>query len=265
MNRSIRNRRYGTPADQPDQRDFVFDKLLPSNQLPDQALGLKQFLPPKINQLQVGMCTGCGTSRGLKTLLNSVNYKWPFTPSALGIYAMTRIEEGTPLTTDSGAEIRDVFQVISSQGVIPEDSNKEWSWPFSASDSRWQEMPPADCLKDAALHKVIKYSRVDQTEQAIKSVLAQNLPIVIGISVYSSFESNAVAATGMVPMPMFWEPLLGGHCLFLYGYGEKALDHADGVNSWGEDWGDGGNFHISFKYLCNPKLTSDLWVPEIIA
>jgi hypothetical protein len=229
-----------------------------------------------IDQMQVGMCTGCGSSRALKNYLDSVGYKWPFTPSALDLYAKVRAFEGTDLSVDSGASIADVFTVLNTLGVCPEDSNPEWSWPFSASDNRWQEMPPAECDKDAALHKVVKFYRVPQDVNSIKTALYRGFPVVIGISVFQSFEAPEVAQSGVIPMPglSFLDPLLGGHCLRLDAYGMHDPNYADGVNSWGQGWGDSwagfpdkgkGRFHIPFSYLCDPNLTSDIWAIQVLS
>jgi C1A family cysteine protease len=261
------NRKYGCIPDIRDQRDFTVEDhmgLVASISLPKSDTHLKPFLPSVRNQLDVGMCTGCGSTSALKLLLNSQDYKWPFTPSALDVYAKVRVAEGNSLTDDSGAAIADVMAVLNEQGVCPEDSNAEWSWPFSASDNRWQQQPPAACEKDALMHKLIKFMRVQPTVQGIKSALVQGMPIVIGISVYDSFEAYGPARTGMIPMPMPYESLLGGHCMFLWGYGEVDPTHADGQNSWGDDWGDQGRFHIPFSYLTDRNLTSDLWAIQLL-
>lgn len=267
MNRSTIGRRYGLIPSLPSPHYLKFPYLATGAALPAVCNELEQYLPPVIDQMQVGMCTGCGTSRALKTLLNSIDYKWNFTPSALDIYAKVRTFEGQPLTNDSGASIADVMTVLSEQGVCPEDSSKVWSWPFSASDGRWQEQPPEECETDALKHKLVQFRKIDQNVDSIKTVLASGYPVVIGISVYQSFESKAVAETGVIPMPglPFLDPLLGGHCLFLWGYGNYDADHADGRNSWSDKWGDKGNFHIPFAYLTDPNLTSDLWSVEVVS
>ena len=271
-------RKYGLIPTERTSKDFRFEHEVAAphkSELPAQFTGLVGYSPKAIDQMSVGMCTGCGTSRALKNLLDSVNYKWPFTPSALDIYAKARLRAGNKLTDDTGASIKDVFDVINELGVCPEDSNKEWSWPFSASDDRWQEMPPEACQKDAALHKVIKYMRVKRDENSIKTALYMGFPLVIGIAVHQSFESKEVAKTGVIPMPgfPFFDPLLGYHCLRLDGYGMHTPDYADGVNSWGQSWGDEwvgyegkgrGRFHIPFKYLTNHSLTSDIWAVQVM-
>ena len=266
MNRSTIGRRYGLIPSLPSPHYDKYTHYLTDSSLPPKVDALQEHLPPVIDQMQVGMCTGCGTSRALKTLLNSVDYKWAFTPSALDIYAKVRTFEGTALTDDSGASIADVMTVINQQGVAPEDSNTEWSWPFSASDDRWQQQPPEACEKDAGLHKLVKFSKVPQDINSIKTALLNGHPVVIGISVFQSFESAEVAKTGVIPMPGWpiLDKLLGGHCLFLWGYGNYDATHADGRNSWGKSWGANGDFHIPFAYLTNPNLCSDLWSLEVI-
>ena len=88
--------------------------------------------------------------------------------------------------------------------------------------------------------------------------MAAGFPVVIGIQVYESLESPAVARTGIVPMPGANEQCVGGHCVLVVGYdiGKQMFLVR---NSWGTDWGINGNFWIPFAYLADPKLCSDNW------
>jgi hypothetical protein len=259
------NRKYGFIPSLPNKNNFklkdLFSAVVPAVLEP--AISMKEFCGPIRNQGQLGCCTGEGTAGALKLLMNKNSYRWPYYPSTLGIYYGARVIENT-VDSDAGAMIDDCFSVMNQQGVIPEDSNADWSWPFSSTDDRWKENPPSPCWTDALKHKVIKYAQLDQDSVSIKTALSAGFPVVIGISVYESFESDQVAQTGVIPMPGPLEQLLGGHCMYLWGYGNYDATHFDGANSWGADWGDGGNYHIPFDYLTDPDLCSDLWAVELI-
>lgn len=258
-------RKYGLIPSKPKPGELSFEKkalIVKSTKLPLVTTDLKKHLPKVINQENIGLCTGAGTTRALKTRMNATNYKWPFTPSALDLYAKVRTYEGTPLSEDSGASIPDIFKVLNSLGVCPEDSNPAWSWPFDLS--KWNVDPPKACDDAALKHKLVKYMRVQNTSSSIKTALCMGLPLVIGIAVYESFESEKVAQTGIIPMPGLFDSLLGYHCMFLWGYGEKRADHVDGRNSWGTKWGDGGNFHIPMKFLCDQSLTTDIFAIDTL-
>jgi C1A family cysteine protease len=90
-------------------------------------------------------------------------------------------------------------------------------------------------------------------------VLATGLPIVIGFTVYESFESSTVASTGMVPMPGHHEKQVGGHCVVLVGYDDSQSMFIV-RNSWGTSWGMAGYFMMPYAYLTNPRLSSDFWM-----
>lgn len=214
-----------------------------------------------------GNCVGASTSRALKTRMAFVNYKWPFMPSALDIYAKARIQGGGSVEEDTGAYIPDAFDALNKIGVCPEDSNVKWSWPFKLDN--WNKMPPEECLKAALKHKVVKYMRIENDANAIKTALYNNMPVVLGIPVYKSFEDKKVRETGVIPMPGWFDNLLGWHAVFLHGYGMYKSDYCEGRNSWGGPdkdgkggWGDKGNFHIPFKYLTS--LASDLFAIDTI-
>ena len=73
--------------------------------------------------------------------------------------------------------------------------------------------PPARAFKDAPLGKAVTYQRVVQTLDQMRGCLAGGFPVILGISVYESFESPQVAKSGVVPMPATSEKLLGGHAI----------------------------------------------------
>jgi len=90
-------------------------------------------------------------------------------------------------------------------------------------------------------------------------VLASGFPIVFGMTVYDSFLGEAVAASGVVPMPAVTESCQGGHAVLAVGY-DDAKDAVLVRNSWGADWGEDGYFWLPYAYITNPDLASDLWV-----
>jgi C1A family cysteine protease len=76
--------------------------------------------------------------------------------------------------------------------------------------------------------------------------------------VYESFESDAVAQSGVVPMPSSGEKVLGGHCMLVVGYDASARVFIV-RNSWGKSWGMKGYCTMPFEYLLNTNLASDFW------
>jgi C1A family cysteine protease len=92
----------------------------------------------------------------------------------------------------------------------------------------------------------------------MKGCLADGFPFVLGFSVYSSFESDEVAKTGIVPLPQPNEEQCGGHAVLCVGYNDATQNFLV-RNSWGSSWGQGGHFWINYSYLTNPNLASDFW------
>ena len=86
---------------------------------------------------------------------------------------------------------------------------------------------------------------------------------MFGFTVYESFESDAVAQTGNMPMPNSAEQVIGGHAVLAVGY-----DNEDRVfivrNSWGEGWGDAGYFYMPYAYLLDDNLADDLWTIRVV-
>jgi C1A family cysteine protease len=101
------------------------------------------------------------------------------------------------------------------------------------------------------------YKVVERSVDAIKAVLSNHQTMAFGFSVYESFESAQVEASGIVPMPGLSERMLGGHEVLAVGYLADHPDHVLCRNSWGSTWGMLGYFLMPWEYLMNANLSDD--------
>jgi hypothetical protein len=177
-----------------------------------------------------------------------------FIPSRLFIYYNEREMEGS-VNDDSGAIIRDGMKSVANQGVCAETM-----WPYDVS--KFKDKPPMACYDVATKHQAISYNAVTQTLDELRGCLAEGFPVVFGFSVYESFESEAVAKTGIMPMPMN-ERLLGGHAVKAVGY-DDSKQWFIVKNSWGSGWGDGGYFYMPYAYIIDPNMASDFWTIRLV-
>lgn len=208
------------------------------------------------DQGELGSCTANAIAEAYR-FANAKQGNQNFNPSRLFIYFNERLIEGT-IYDDSGAEISDGMKVINNTGVCAEEF-----YPYNIT--KYQEFPSADAYFNAWAHKSIEYYQVNQTPNIIKSALVNSDPIVFGISVYESFESDAVEQTGIVPMPKDQEQQIGGHAILLVGYDDtKQLWKFR--NSWGSGWGDKGYGYLPYDYLNSSNdLASDFYVVQRVS
>ena len=241
------NHRYGWHPSGPDKRDRRF--LRAPVALPP-AADWTDKLPPCYDQGQLGSCTANALAGALQFLQAAQNEPLVM-PSRLFIYFNERVIEDS-VDSDSGAEIRDGIKSINSQGCCPESE-----WPYT---ELFNTQPPAACYSDAAKELLLAYRAVDNTVlDDLKAALVQG-PVVGGFTVYDSFESDAVAATGVVPMPdLSKESVQGGHAVLGVGYDDSKQAFIV-RNSWGPAWGLNGYFTIPYAYFTDPDLASDFWL-----
>jgi C1A family cysteine protease len=230
----IKYKKYGWKRDLPDKRDFFENNYLLSLEKPSDKVDLRKNCPKIYNQGELGSCTANALACGIQydemkqKLENNV-------PSRLFIYYNERDMEGN-VNNDTGASLRDGVKTINKIGYC-----NETQWPYDIE--KFSEKPSGECYDYARKHKSLIYKRVQQDETHIKSVLNIGFPIVFGISVYESFESQTVSKTGVIPLPETSERMLGGHAIVLVGYDEEKRLFTF-RNSWGEDWGENGYFKM---------------------
>ena len=237
---------YGWKRQLPDRRDRIWHAK--AEPLPVKADLRNANMPPVYDQGELGSCTANAIAAAFDYEHSSQGLGF-LSPSRLFIYANERLLEGTSLSEDSGAEIRDGVKTLSQLGVCAEDL-----WPYDVT--QFSVKPPQGCY-DAATHDlVLQYQSVTQGI-AVRYAIAQGFPVIFGFSVYDSFESESVAQSGIVPMPGINEPIVGGHAVVAVGY-----DLTEGVyivrNSWGQ-WGQSGYCTMPIEYLDSPDLASDFW------
>ena len=245
---------YNHKKGKPDPRDLKFSvqlRLAAKVNLPlslDFRVTNTKLIPMVLDQGNLGSCTANAASNALRFLLRKEKIK-DWQPSRLYIYWFSRFIEGTT-NEDSGAYIRDVMTAIHTYGACD-----EVLLPYNVN--RYRIKPSNSNIRAATPHtRDFKYLSVDLNLTAIKQCLFAGFPIVFGIEVYESFETDTVARTGMVPMPNeATEMLLGGHAVTMYGYDDTRRVFIV-MNSWGIGWGDKGFFYLPYDYLI---YMSDLW------
>jgi len=237
----------------PDARDRVF-KVPRKRALPP-VVDLRPDLPPVMDQGNLGTCVTHGVVQAMRYSMKKLGL--PDVPlSRLQLYADARRLENTSLTEDSGLEIRDAVKCAAKLGIAHEDL-----WPYDDGPSKFTEVPPDTLYTDALLNQALVYEAVPVNVQAVKTVLAQGVPIILGVTLYNSF--GHVTPDGVVPIPNRMEGMLGGHCMLFVGYGQKP-NHFLVRNSWGPDWADKGDCYMHESYITNPAYASDFWVIRIV-
>jgi C1A family cysteine protease len=215
-------------------------------------------MSPIVDQGALGSCTANAIASGLGEHLQVVGGGELVPLSRLYLYWHERYLEGT-LTEDAGAFIRDGMKTFKEIGIAPEAD-------FPYDIAKFTQTPSAQAEKDAADHKITEYHRV-LTYATLKSALAAGHPVVIGTDVYTSFEGNDAAVSGILPdVDKSKEQLLGGHAVLAVGYkigldfeGKNPQEYIIIRNSWGVEWGDGGYCYMPKSYW-DHGLVSDMWV-----
>lgn len=240
---------YGWKPDLPDQRDRKLS-VAPSQlvALPE-LIDLRASMPPVYDQGALGSCTANAIAAAVEYERKAQNLP-DIMPSRLFIYYGEREIEGT-INEDAGAMIRDGVKVVASLGAPAE---ADWQYDIS----KFTVKPPPLAYANAQKDLVTEYLSVPQDSTQIEACLAAGYPIIIGFSVYASFESAEAARTGVIGMPSQSESLLGGHAVLVVGYHRQAQTWLV-RNSWGASWGMGGYFTMPYGYLLNPDLASDFW------
>jgi C1A family cysteine protease len=245
-------RPYGWLPDRPDERDFLLREHPKFGAVRQPLiLDLRQtpFSPPVYDQGQMGSCVGNSTARMFRFMHRKLGLG-DLDPARMFIYNEARIKENS-LGSDSGAMIADALAVLGKIGVCEESK-------FPYTTRNLYKKPGTAALTAAKKHLAITRWRINNLNEMLQC-LADGFPCVFGFTVYSSFESDKVARTGVMPMPQKGDSNVGGHAIEVEGY-NKNVKRLLIANSWGTVWGQKGFFEMPFDYVdAKQNLWDDAW------
>jgi C1A family cysteine protease len=223
-------------------------------QLPP-SVDLRSLCPAPYDQMDTGSCTGNAIAGAIEFGEIKERIQGANTPSRLFIYYNERVIEGDA-SGDNGGQLRDGIKSVATQGYC-----SETAWPFD--EAMVCVAPPASLYGSATSNVIKQYSSLPQVASQLKGCLAEGYPFAFGFTVFDAFESDAVAATGIVPMPGQNDAPCGGHAILCVGYNDVAQTFLI-RNSWGQNWGQKGYFTLPYSYVLDPNLASDFWKIETV-
>jgi C1A family cysteine protease len=248
-------RKYGYLKSKPDHRDFGLSgvTVVKANALPP-AMDLETFCGPVKDQGQLGACTAFAGSGNLEYLFRRFKVQQPvFSP--LFLYYQERKLNGSLDEGDCGSDGRTSCAAMQSVGVCLEADDVYISAHFQTEPTAFQ-IAEAAIRKSGAYHSILNV-------QDMKSCIASDYPILVGFSVYSSFESPEIASTGIMPVPnVSKEQLLGGHEVLMIGY-DDSKQAFKVRNSWGSGWGAAGNFWMPYEVAADKNIVQDAWMQHL--
>jgi len=180
---------------------------------------------------------GWATAYAMKSYHEKVENQWSlnsndhlFSPS----FIYNQINRGQ----DKGSLPNEALDLMVNTGAATLNS-------MDYTDSDYLTAPSTTAFTEAANYKA-KSWEVPRSLNDIKAALANNLPVVIGIGIYESF--NFVSGTDAVYNSATGQPL-GGHAITVVGYDDNKYGGAFKViNSYGQNWGDGGYFWLPYSF-----------------
>lgn len=250
-------KRYGWRRGLPDQRHLKYADYFAGHafMLPP-SVDLRPYDNPVYDQGSLGSCTANSTAGMCEYVTKHLNKKWLYVGSRLFIYYNERVLEGD-VGQDAGASLSDGMTVIHKLGV-PNEKN----WPYDVA--KFTDKPPVSVYANGLQHIAGPAFELDNTKIIqLKNCLSAGYPFVFGFTVYESFESDVVAATGIVPMPKKTEEQLGGHAVMAVGY-DDSKQWIIVRNSWGADWGEKGYFFLPYQYISSPDLADECFTIRTI-
>ena len=247
----------GAKVDSNDDRDRkkVYIKAEAPTGSRKPTVDLRGYIHMVYNQGELSSCTANALCAAYALdLVKQPGFDY-FNPSRLFLYYNTRDYEGTT-QTDDGASIRDTIKALNRKGVC-----KEADWPYETS--KFHSKPPCRCYDSAQGNNLYKYERLthwQDIDQLKACLMVDNCPFVFGFKVYDSFYS--IKRDGKMPIPSHQEKTgkghVGRHAVVAVGYN----DHTRCItvlNSWGEEWGDGGYFYMPYSFITDFDMCFGFW------
>lgn len=225
-----------------------------------------------LDQGSAPYCVGNGWAGAVRDCVQRNGNASPQIGSRLWLMYLMHAMEGD-ISGFDGAIVGDGAEVLEQLGIPPETA-----LPYAdANPNPSMSKPGQDVFRLAFDQKApIDYGRIMSTGTArVDDVLralstagkgGKPCPVVFGSAVSNGFASNQLPPGFLVDTP---DPsdIDGGHCerivRAVFDPGVEGGVKFRVVNSWSEQWGDGGMWWMTAQYLMDAG-TSDLWFADYL-
>ncbi len=254
---SPNGRRYGALKSKPDARDYGMASLSLPKVIPS-VIDLTEWCGPVRDQGDLGACTAfAGTAMSEFLWRRYKNQELVFSP--LYLYYQERALDGDRNKGDTGSTGRTCVKALNQFGVCLEAVD-----PYDPSS--FANPPTSGESQEALLYRSGAYHAITNV-QDMKACLASGYAFIAGFNVFSSFESDATAKSGLMPVPnQQTETQLGGHEVFFCGYDDAvecpgaSLGAFKVQNSWGTGWGQSGFFWFPYQCAADTSILLDAFI-----
>lgn len=219
----------------------------------DSQIDFSNEIPCIREQGDLGTCTAMSMVISLEYYYSKIKGQvMHFSP--LFVYYNERRLTQT-IEEDIGASLTDAIQAITIFGAC-----QEATWPYIDDKIKFKEKPSAEAYNEPRqIFKGLsfKHTKLSNDVALIKYYLSQKNPVLCGINVFPSLETEEIEKTGIIPMPSNHEVPIGAHAITLVGYNDTT-QRFKFVNSWGNEWGQEGVGEVPYDYISNDNPNNQL-------
>ncbi|MFA5053375.1 MAG: hypothetical protein WC565_04915 [Parcubacteria group bacterium] len=236
--------------------DWGFDKLGLASASISRA-DLTSLVVSILNQQSTQSCVSNAWEQALRMERKRLGYPVILGSRLFG-YSNSRAEHFEE-KIDSGTYLRTYAWALKKVGSCPETT-----WPFDPS--KVNVHPPARAYREAwALRGIRGYYKIYETgyarTEAVRAALAAGKAVVFGAAIDEAFLNSSGPSLIKKPTSIF-----GYHamCFCAYEPDEQNGDYKyKTVNSWTDQWRNGGFVHLTEEYVQWSELR-DLWVVSLV-
>lgn len=243
---SAKKFKYALGADISKDPGVTLDEAYDVQALPTRV-DLRKHMSPVRDQGSFGSCTSFATM-GLQEYLLKKQNRYVQQAPAYNWY-QSRRQTGSK-GIDNGVPTEFAVKMLDAYGSIPETD-----MPYlSAADQKKEALrigfltqaPSSELIAKGKQNRIVTGYKTVTTLSAVKKGLADGMPVVLAMRVFSSMGNTP--KSGLLPMPTNKDTFQGGHAVLAVGYdNEKRVIIVR--NSWGTNWADGGYFYMPYEYL----------------
>lgn len=203
------------------------------------VVDLRQWAGPVKDQGDEGACTAHAGSSAMEWIFRRYHSRQPIL-SPQYLYAQELIADGD-FPNDNGSDGTTLCTTMIRKGCCDLSL-----YPYVSGQIK---APNVAQDQNAAQYQLGAFHGLVSSAVAL-SVIGDPTPwpVLVGFTVFESFESDEVAQTGIMPIPQPGETIMGGHEVLMLGY-DLPNKTALILNSWGESWGQKGYFVMPLAIL----------------